>query len=468
MVLPVADLSAQETPPLIQPNIIPGRLAITTQPFPTLTTVTAKAVPDRPVYGLYTWKGEYTELRKEIRKVGWKQLRFSGPWDDETMRMTIEDDIEVMYTLSGRKGQQRIDFASDEAFIADYLAKVDAFLTRYGPGGSFFADNPGLPIRPITALEIWNEPNFQYMIPDREPRAEVEREREALYAKLLPAAYQAIKTKWPDVRVLGFSGGGASACDLRFIANVWKQNPDLISHSFDILSTHPYVDPAPPEADSVRSWGSYSVAKSLATIRTTIESPTTPIWYTEVGWPMSKADGGYFSTKAGEPMVDPQLQAAYVCRMYALALRLGVERVHIMFATDTDNFNAGFFLRDKAWRPSAYAAQTMFKVMPFPKLTGAINDGNDGWCAWNFIADAQSKEKSPMVTMAFNIAGPKHVELPWPAPKATVVDMLGATRRISAASAADGTWMLLIDIGPCPVYLTPTWPNPTSNKLSIN
>lgn len=435
----------------VQPDTVPGRFAITAQPFPPLDEIIGKTVPDRPVYGLYTWAGEYRSLREEIRKAGWKNLRVGGPWDDESMRMAVEDDIEILMTL-GRK--KRSEYASDDAFIADHIRLIDTFLTRYGPGGSFFAENPGLPVRPVTAVEVWNEPNFQYMIPDREPREEVEREREALYAKLLPVACQAIKAKWPDVRVVGFSTGGSSAGDLRFIANVWKQNPELIAKSFDIFSTHPYVEPVPPEADSLRAWGSYSIAGSLAAIRATTGSDI-PVWYTETGWPVSKADGGHFPTRADEITVSPKLQAAYVCRMYALALRLGVERVHIMFAADSDNFNAGFFLRDKTWRPSAHAVQTMIKVMPFPKLTGAIHDGDDGCYAWTFKADARSPEAAPSVTMAFNVAGPKRVELPWPAPSATVTDMLGTNRKIDAVPAPGGAWILPVDIGPCPVYLTP-------------
>lgn len=450
-----AALGASDATLLVQPTAIPGKLAITAQPFPALASITARAAPDRPVYGLYIWKDEYAILRDEIRKVGWKQFRFGGPWDDATMRLVVEDDIEVMKTLGGKK---RNAFASDEEFLAAFLAGNDAFLTRYGPGGSFFAENPTLPVRPITAVEIWNEPNFQYMIPDRKPTAEVEREREALYAKVLPAAYAAIKAKWPGVRVVGVSGGGASAGDLRFIANLWKLEPERMPKSLDILSTHPYVDPVPPEADSLHSWGSYSIAKSLEIIRRTITSPTLPVWYTELGWAVSQADGGHFPTKPEAVMVSPLLQAAYVCRSYALALRLGVGRVHIMFATDTDTYNAGFFLRDNSWRPSARAVQTMIRVMPFPRLAGAINDGQDGWYAWNFTDCGPQEGNRPPVTMAFNVAGPRRVDLPWARPAATAIDMLGATHRIAATPAGEGKWTLPVDIGPCPVYLTPVQP----------
>lgn len=454
VLLLAASLAAQDTTPVVQPTVIPGKFAVAPQPFPQLAAITAQAVPDRPVYGLYVWAEEFRRLREEIRQVGWRQIRFAGPWDDVTMRMVVEDDIEVMMTLGGKK---RNAFASDDEFITAFLDKTDAFLTRYGPKGSFFADNPTLPARPITAVEIWNEPNFQYMIPDRQPMAEVMREREALYAKLLPAAHKAIKAKWPEVRVVGFGAGGASAADQGFIANVWKQNPE-VARSFDILSTHPYVDPIPPDADNVASWGKWSVAKCLVGIRKTIGSSTTPIWYTELGWAVSKADGGHYPTKAGAVMATPLLQAAYVCRQYALAMRLGVARVHVMFATDTDTYNAGFFLRDKGWRPSARAVQTMVTAMPFPQLVGAISDGQDGYYAWTFTADARKPAAAPPVTMAFNVAGPKHVELPWTAPAATSIDMLGTKSRITATPAAAGTWTLPVDIGPCPVYLTAAQP----------
>jgi hypothetical protein len=174
------------------------------------------------------------------------------------------------------------------------------------------------------------------------------------------------------------------------------------------------------------------------------------MWYTEVGWPIAKADGGFFPTRNDQAMVGPLLQAAYACRMYALSLRLGVERTHIMFATDTDGFNAGFFLRDGAWRPSAHAVQTMIRVMPFPKLAAAPHDGDDGWYAWTF-ADARPAEAArPPVTMAFALAGPRQVTIPWDAPAAEATGMLGAVARLAAV---DGR--LTVDIGPCPVYLAP-------------
>ena len=251
------------------------------------------------------------------------------------------------------------------------------------------------------------------------------------------------------MQVVGFGAGGASADDVRFIRNVLDADPN-VAQCFDILSTHPYVPPAPPETDAVRSWGSYSIAKGLDSIRKTLAkhgAGEKPIWYTEMGWPITKADGGFYETKEKD-LATPLLQAAYVCRTYAYAMRLGVERVHIMFATDTDNFNAGFFLRDGKWRPSATAVQTMIAQMLRPGLQRAISDGAGGFYAYEFICDVQVPDGPAFVTMAWNVEGPKTVEIPVKGAKATLVDMLGAEKPLKAK---DGK--VMVEVGPLPVYI---------------
>ena len=45
----------------------------------------------------------------------------------------------------------------DLGAIGDFGAKLAA---RYGPSGSFWKNNPSVPKLPITAWQIWNEPNF--------------------------------------------------------------------------------------------------------------------------------------------------------------------------------------------------------------------------------------------------------------------------------------------------------------------
>lgn len=440
---------------VVQPSKIPGNWRMYDPPLPPIEQVMRGPQAGKMIYGLYTWAGEYRTYRDCMKKVGWPAFRIAGPMDDETMRMVAEDGVEVMQTLGLRvhgEGRRRPDYDSDETFIADYLKGIDAYLTRYGPGGTFFKDNPGLPQRPIVFVEIWNEPNFQYMIPpDDRPRPEVEADREALYAKVLPAAYSAVKGKWPTVKVVGFGTGGSGHGDVRFIQHVHEKNP-AVKNSYDILSTHPYVT-VPPEAWSVRSWGGYGGAQSLKQIRdilTRFGTADRPIWYTEVGWTISKEGGGFYElTRGRADAATPLLQAAYICRQYALSLRLGVQRVHIMFATDTDNTNKGVFARDGSWRAAAYAVQTMIRMLPDPRIVSVISDGAEGFYAYQFDPGSTGKEtlRSPVV-MAWNVAGPKVVDIPCKPGRAVVTDMLGN----SAQHTVEGG-VLAIEVGPCPVYI---------------
>ncbi|MBN2584149.1 MAG: hypothetical protein JXL80_13885 [Planctomycetes bacterium] len=445
---------AAEPGPVVQPTTIPGEWKLVDdQQFPPIEQIVKRPAAALPVYGLYAWTGEYSEHRDSIKKIGLKSMRIGGPFDDEAMKMACQDGIEIMKTLGVRvhgENRNRTFYDSDEAFLKDNVAGIVAFLERYGPDGTFFKDNPDVPKLPITNIEIWNEPNFQYMIPDREPRAEVEAEREALYTKVIVAAHKAVKTRWPNVNVLGFGAGGASKGDIRFIKHVHEKDA-AVAKSYDALSTHPYTAPVGPDMFYVKPWGGYAVAPCLAEIRAILAQHgrgDVPIWYTEVGYPISKEDGGHFATDPKKPHVSPLLQAAYVCRMYAIALRLGIERVHIMFATDTDNFNGGFFLRDKSWRPQAYAVATMIRTMPNPKLQAAISDGKDGLFAYRFAPDAAKAADAKPVIMAWNVAGPKTVEIPVGGPQAKVLDMFGHEK---AVEVKDGK--ATIEVGPCPVYV---------------
>jgi hypothetical protein len=436
-----------------QPGI-PGRWDLAgPAALPPLEEVLARPGPGRLIYGLYTWGGEYRTHRAAIRAVGWPSIRIAGPFDDDLMQMLVEDEARVMVTLENRllepaAGKDRSAYPDDAAFLADARAKMMAFLDRYGPGGTFFAKRAGLPARPITEVEIWNEPNFQYLIPpDGRPLAEVEGERERLYVKLLEEVTPALRARHPGVTVVGMAGGGMSAGDLRFVDHTHAQRsglPDL----YDVLSTHPYVRPAPPEANSIQPWGSYSIARSLDHLRGVLAragAPRKPVWITEIGWPVSESEGGRYATPPHEAFASPLLQAAYICRTYALALRLGVERVHVMFAVDTDHFNGGFFLPDGTWRPSAHAARVMIRLLPDPQLTGALSDGQDGYFAYTFQSPGQ-----PPVVMAWNVTGPREAQIPVTGEQVRVTDMLGHAKKRTAVNG-----MLTLTVGPCPVYVTP-------------
>jgi hypothetical protein len=74
-----------------------------------------------------------------------------------------------------------------------YAQYLTALIGRYGPHGSFWTANPGIPKVPIRAWQIWNEPNIAYYW--KQPFA-------ASYVSLLRAAHNAIKAADPGARVV--------------------------------------------------------------------------------------------------------------------------------------------------------------------------------------------------------------------------------------------------------------------------
>jgi len=433
---------------IAQPTEIPGiaKDEPVLGPLPPLASI-LEAAEHRPyLYGLYTWKGEYLAHRDSVRSVGWKFFRLGGEADDVIARALSEDGV-LAAVSPGLGAKPDADPAGNAAYIQETVDRITAFWTRYGTKGTFFQENPALAHRPFIAQEAKNEPNFQYLIkPDERPPAEQEKDRFALFAKLQPACYAAFKAIEPGLIYSGFSAGGAGAGDLRFVRTVHELNPE-IARTYDVLGTHPYVDPTPPEAYAVRSWGRYSIASSLAELREIMAAhgrTGVPVWYTEIGWEISRADGGKYERK---DTVSPELQAAYTCRMAAYALRLGVERITHMFITDTDGYNGGFFNSDGSWRPSAKAVQHMIRLLPQPKLLRALHDGEAGSFAY-LLSPSPEKNAVP-VLMAWNVFGPREMTIPVKADRIRVTDMLGNEQEVKPVNGN-----IRIEAGPLPLYLT--------------
>lgn len=455
---------------IAQPDAGNGPWEIGPQNVPPLEEIVKQPAPDRPVYGIYCWPDEYIKYHDVIKQIGWTTCRLGGKMTDEAMKLVAQDDMQVFMCLSGQGGEgipaeldgNRTKFPTDEAFIAAYQKKAELWLERWGPGGSFFKDHPDIPNRPVTHLEIYNEPNFFYLnLPkfigpkDDAQRLEWDAVREKLYSQLLPAAYKTIKARWPDVQVIGFGAGGAAHADTHFIASVHADNPE-VGHSYDILSTHPYGASNPPETTSVAKWGKWSTANSLEEIRKTMAmygGGDKPVWYSELNWEITKEEGGRYAANAMHPSPESHhsqvIQAAYLVRGYAWSMRLGVKRETYMSIVDTDGCNSGLINEDRSWRVSAHAIKTMVEAMPRPALRRAISDGDDSTYIYAFNPDYK-KSDSHDVIMAWRVAGAKTVEIPWPDKQVELIDMTGKRQTFPVT---DGK--IKLQIGPCPIYLSP-------------
>lgn len=97
---------------------------------------------------------------------------------------------------------------------------VRGAVLRYGPNGSFWAENPGLPKRPIRAWQVWNEPNFKYFVARPNP---------AEYGKLVQLSSATIKAADPGAKVVL---GGLFA---RPIEATFKKKPPQAYFAADFL-----------------------------------------------------------------------------------------------------------------------------------------------------------------------------------------------------------------------------------------
>jgi hypothetical protein len=162
-------------------------------------------------------------------------------------------------------------------------------VARYGPNGSFWAENPLVPKQPIREWQIWNEQNFVYFVARPNP---------AEYGKLVKLSSTALKGADPGAKVLlggMFSrpknsiGGSSKAKGKRnyfaakFLEQMYKTTPGIAS-KFNGVALHPYTyyfNQLPGEIEEVRSVlaKSHDSGKGLA--------------ITELGWssePPERAD----------------------------------------------------------------------------------------------------------------------------------------------------------------------------------
>ena len=208
-------------------------------------------------------------------------------WTTDTMvgRLAAKG-ISVLPTLSGTPSW--IADKTTTAPVANTAAKVgwQAFVTatvrRYGPGGTFWASGPtggkspfhtlcgcNAPPIPITAWQIWNEPNLQhYFTPRPSPNA---------YGKLVKASRLAIQAVDSEAKVVlaGLSDNGESRNPgaAPFLKKLY--HVPGIKSSFDAVAVHPY-------ARNIRNLR--AIMTRVRKVMKQRHDARTPLWVTEIGW----------------------------------------------------------------------------------------------------------------------------------------------------------------------------------------
>lgn len=161
------------------------------------------------------------------------------------------------------------------AGLAAFKEFTAALAARYGPTGSFWAENPSIPVKPITVWQIWNEQNSDaFYKPKPNPKA---------YGKLLVAGHDGITSVDSTAEIIlggmfRSPGGGRkpSIFAEAFLAKLYDIKG--IKRYFDGVAIHPYAA---------------SMTKVIAQVDLIREAivdgrdASADIWITEIGWASS-------------------------------------------------------------------------------------------------------------------------------------------------------------------------------------
>ena len=343
-----------------------------------------KIEKDKPgFFALYGWYGDILDNVDNVSKTGIKWVRTGGnSLDEEADKCVLEaakKGIHCVPVLGDKEAAQKND-------MKKWRETVRKVIERFGPNGSLWKENPSVPALPVTYVEIWNEPNIEFLEP---PEGML---RDEIYYNLLKNAYEEIKSINKDIKVVAFNTAGGTIVSesgppingmfqklkyfgwLKLIKDVHKRGG---CKYYDILGTHPYTTPKPPEKAKL--------IQSIETIRKEMKESCggeRPIWFTEVGFPLVYPNS--------RNVKDEDEQADFLLRLWGQSAAHGVEQVQIMYVIDIiygpDNSSRAFGFFDKGkWRKQATATKVMIDLLGDPpQLSNVISDGAEGYFAYEF------------------------------------------------------------------------------------
>jgi hypothetical protein len=243
------------------------------------------------------------------------------------------------------------------ANMADYADAFRAVVERYAPRG-------------VHIFEVWNEPNLgRFWASGPDPAA---------YARMLQAAYPAIKETDPQSTVLL---GGLSRNDFAYLEGVYRAGG---GGYFDAVAVHPYtygVDPTVTwngvnagEDRNRLSWNSFPAIREIRRSMDAFGDAGKGVWITEFGYSTTTRDGG----------VSEARQAEYLTKAYQYAEQFPWVKAMLWYSArnspwmqDADDYESRFGLVGADWRlkPSASAmlayASTQAPVPTTPSTPSA-------------------------------------------------------------------------------------------------
>jgi hypothetical protein len=255
--------------------------------------------------GVQSVKAEFNWGRME-QKQG--SIDFSET--DALVAAAAADHLSLLPTVVGAPAWASRPLAAQEGVHhprdpSDYGRFLTQLIARYGPEGTFWADNPDVPKRPVRSWEVWNEPD----IPSYWHKPWVRG-----YVDLLRAAHRAIKRADPRATVVLAGLTNRSWSDLNRLYRAGA------APYFDAASIHPYTQ---RPRNAVRTIG------LVRAVMRRHHDARTPVWVTELSWTSGKRHMS--GTHTRQPYflnTTPRGQAAKLRAGY-LALARARRRLHI-------------------------------------------------------------------------------------------------------------------------------------------
>ena len=352
----------------------------------------AQTPPD--FYGITPQAGIYPADTAEMENAGVRSIRVSVSWAytqplptefvwgalDSTVRLAAKSGIEVLpvlYRTPQWAAQSQATLPVDT--LVQRLAWqrfLQAAVSRYGPGGSFWAEHGPSSADPIAPLpirnwQIWNEPNFFYFATPASPQR---------YATLVKISSQAIRAVDPGAKVIlgglfGFMRPTEYPREMgavEFLEALY--GTPGITDSFDGVAIHPWVSDARllPE-----------VLRPLREVVLRHGDGGTTLWITEVGWG-SQGAGGSAHEKGLAGQAD-ELREAYT--YMTSSAREWLNLTHTYWYTWQDApppacyfcDSTGLFWAGQPPSPKpAWAAFKAFSTAPPGDLAGRTDTDGDG------------------------------------------------------------------------------------------
>ena len=222
-------------------------------------------------------RGGLRSLRISVQwyAINGSQGSFNWSGIDPVIKLAARSGLEVLPFLYGTPGwvaprAETLPVNSARQRRA-WAAFMRSAVQRYGPGGSFWSDNPTLPVRPIRKWQVWNEENFFYFTKPASP---------GRYGQLLKVSARALRAVDPGARVIlgGLFGDprqrpprAMDATD--FLNRLYRVNG--IKAFFDGVALHPY-------AGSARQLK--PLVEGLRRVIVRNGDRRTPLYITEMGW----------------------------------------------------------------------------------------------------------------------------------------------------------------------------------------